>query len=152
MITNNTGGTLSSSNGEGIDGYSFSRANGGSSGNRSYSATGGTASSTTLITNFAAIKSKFDGIYGRAKAYAIGWGSNSHTGTFPGGFGTGGSAVAGVVITNNTGGTISSTNGEGIDGYSLANANAYGWTAQGGVGSATATTTITNFAPITSWL
>ena len=42
------------------------------------------------------------------------------------GTGVGGTAVAGVVITNNTGGTISSSNATGIESYSLAKATAKG--------------------------
>ena len=92
-------------------------------GDAAYTAVGGTATGSTTITNFAAITSKAGGIYGLASAAASGYGA--YTGST--GSGTGGTAVAGVVITNNAGGTISSSNGEGIDGYAGAKAIAKGW-------------------------
>ena len=62
---------------------------------------------------------QYDGIHGAAKANANGYGSYAGTASKHGS-GTGGTAVAGVVITNNAGGTIVSSNGEGIHGYALA--------------------------------
>ncbi len=143
VITNHTGGTLSSSNAEGIDGYSAAKAIA-----EGHSATGGTANATTTITNFAAITSWLDGIYGGAKANGSAYARNA------GSYASGGTATAGVVITNNTGGTISSINGEGIDGYSHAKAIASGkdgLPSQAIGGTANATTTITNFASIVSY-
>ena len=78
----------------------------------------------------------------RAKANASGYGSYAK-----GGSGTGGTAVAGVVITNSA--AVTSNNGEGIHGYSGAWAIAEGYSAFGG--TASATTTITNAGPIKSY-
>ncbi len=153
VITNNTDGTISSRRGEGIDGYSGARAiaDDGFCIERCadvYTATGGTASATTTITNYAGITSRRDGIEGTALADASAFGSFDKASTGAGGSGTGGTAVAGVVITNNTGGTISSRRGEGIDGFAGARADGHGFSGFGGY--ADATTTITNFAAITS--
>ena len=142
VITNNTGGTIKSTNGYGISGRSITKAYGGNpSGTPAYNATGGTATATTSITNAAAVNSNNDSIFGYAGAFAKAAGVTTKTGTFPGGFATGGTAVAGVVITNNTGGTISSTNGEGIDGFAKGRADASGFTAFGGQATANVTTT-----------
>ena len=138
VIHNNTGGTISSINGEGIDGFAAANA---VAGDKATTATGGHATATTLIYNFAAITSKKDGIHGAAKANASGYGSYAK-----GGSGTGGTAVAAVVITNTM--AITSQNGEGIHGYSGAWAIAEGYSAFGG--TASATTTITNAGAINS--
>ena len=61
---------------------------------------------------------------------------------------SGGLAIATVTITNNTGADITAHWGNGIDGGSYANTNAFGFHATGG--HSTATTTITNFASILS--
>ena len=140
MINNNTGGTISSINGEGIDGFAAANAVAGAP-DPTYTALGGHATATTLIYNFAAITSKKDGIHGSAKANASGYGSYAK-----GGSGTGGTAVAGVVITNSA--AVTSKNGEGIHGYSGAWAIAQGYSAFGG--TASATTSITNSGPIKS--
>ena len=81
-------------------------------------------------------------------ADARGFGSYSTYTTTGPGSGVGGTAVAGLVITNNAGGAISNHGGESIDGYSYANAFASGFTATGG--TAIASTVITNSAALHS--
>ena len=144
----NSGSVSVKDHGEAIDGQSHAYAD--ASG---FTATGGTASAITVITNAGQLVAlEGDGIDGIAKAYANAYGSH-HTG----GAATGGTAFAVVQITNS--GPIASTYhsernpGTGILGVSYAQANAGhfdGWqpsghssfTAQGG--TAIASTTIVN--------
>ncbi len=133
-VNNQVGGTLSSTNGEGIDGFASARANG-----YAYHAAGGTATATTTIINSDAINSHWDGIVAGADARARGFGSYS-TSTNDSGSGTGGTAIAGLSITNSA--AISNSHGESIDGSSYANAFGGGFHAAGG--TASATTTISN--------
>ena len=140
LITNS--GTLTS-NSEGIDGSANAQANA-----YGFIAFGGTASANTVITNSPAINSIGDGIYGGAKANANAHGGDSSAGGTYSAFATGGTAVAGVVISNGTADPISSNKGSGIDGYAGAHANAYGFIALGG--TAIATTTISNAGTIHS--
>ena len=146
VITNSVGGTISSTGGEGIDGYARAKAKG-----SGFAAFGGQATATTTITNSAPITTTTwnDGIYGGAKAFAGAFGAyTAPPGTFPGGSGVGGTAIAGLVITNNADSPISNAGHRGIDGYSYANALAKGFTAVGGVASAT--TSISNSSALTS--
>jgi hypothetical protein len=145
VLISNTGSasTISSYNGEGLDGRSSASAN--AFGFRAY---GGSALASTVITNAPAITSPGDAIRGRAEAEA-----NAHGGADAPGFALGGYALANVLLTNGTADTLSSINGEGIDGASSAEANAGSWrhrsyTAIGG--TAFATTTILNGSAITS--
>ena len=105
-------------------------------------ATGGNATNTVNITNSNAIFSTNYGISAQVQARATGFVTAS-TGTA-----AGGSAIAGVVITN----TLADITGGGIDGEATAKANGGSgipaFTALGG--TATATTNISNTGTITS--
>ena len=137
-------GSLYNTRGEGIDGQSSAKAN--AVGNFAY---GGTAFANTVIVNVPAITSNGDGIKGTAEASANAIGSH-------GTIGSGGVAIAGVVITNGTADAIFSKEKEGIDGQSSASANAGRagsfshrfYKAIGGY--ALATTTIINGSALTS--
>ncbi|MGH6727916.1 MAG: beta strand repeat-containing protein, partial [Pseudolabrys sp.] len=124
-ITNNTGGVITSG-GMGLYGHSRAYANG--AGTKAY---GGHATATTTITNADSIQSSTDGIRGNSRGYANGFGSGN-----AGGIGSGGTAVAGLTITNNTGGTISSVGASGIDGYVLVEATGGDLHTPSGFGSA----------------
>ena len=121
---------------------------------RAFKAYGGTAVAITTISNSGAIHayrySGFagDGIDGFAVANAEAISAGSFPNTSTHGNASGGLAIATVTITNNTGANITAHYGNGIDGGSYANTNAFGFTATGG--HSTATTTITNFATILS--
>ena len=134
---------------DGLEGFSSAQANA-----NAFTATGGTATATTNMSNSGSLVVMDNGIVGSSFAQADGAGSNA-----PGGAGTGGTATATTVITN--GGSIIDkgipplppqvvVEGSGIDGFSFAFANGFGYTAKGG--TATAGTTITNTGPITSYI
>jgi hypothetical protein len=146
-VTISNSGPITSSNGFGIDGFAFAEAFGG--GNPygvGYTATGGTALAGTTIYNAGSISSHSDGIDGGAVAEAGGYGAGNY-GFAQHGSGTGGLAIAGVSITNH--GAITSTHGDGIDGFSEAFAIGTGFTAQGG--TAIAGTSIYNTGSISSY-
>ena len=111
-------------------------------------AVAGFAQATTTITNDASILKEKNGIFGAATANA-----SAYATTSSGGSAFGGTAIAGVVISNS--GTILDAlnagpdfdDGGGIKGRSSATANATGFTAVGG--TASATTTIVNAPAIT---
>ena len=127
IVTNS--GALTSSAAEGI--YIKTNAN----------TDGGYAHAYNQTTNSGPIVSHDDSIYSHATA---------DTNYFGGpGSATGGTSIATVYIENQAGGTLSSTNGEGIDGVARATADGNAYHATGGVASAA--TTIINSAPINSW-
>ena len=149
LVNISNAGNITSTNLEGIHGYSSADATGG--GIFVDNGVGGVATATTTISNSGIIKSQYAGINGRAIAEA--WGSN---GFFIGpysGNGTGGIATAGVTISNSGNITTSTVGGHGIEGFSGAYAGGYGYGAGkiGTGGTASATTSISNAATITSF-
>ena len=116
LITNAASGAITARYHDGIEGKSLALANG-----NGFHGYGGHATATTTIINAAPIISD-DGIVAKAKAYANGGSQQmAPSQNADPGLGSGGTAVAVVVITNT--GTINATyNGnedlEGIDGQS----------------------------------
>ena len=102
-----------------------------------WKAQAGHATATTTMSNGGTITSADNGMSGWAGAYADAWGHTAY----------GNYASANVQMVNT--GKITSSGGDGIDGKSVAKANAYGVTkANGGKDPAIAITTITNSGPI----
>ena len=146
MITNNTGGTISSKNGYGIDGFAWPTPRLAMRLQRAWRPCDGHHHDHQLCPDHEPVgwhPRCREGLCGRL--WLVHRGFRHESGRLRhrrhGGCGT--------VITNNVGGTIVSKTGKGIDGYSRADAIAEGFKAFGG--TASATTTITNFAAITSW-
>ncbi len=138
---------------DGILGVSFAGPNG-----TGYAAYGGKGIATTSISNGGKIYAANDGIVGVAFAQSTGYGVSTKSATGTGGKGYGGTAIATVSITNSgdiidknipTPVRIPNDDDSGIDAFTFAFANGFGFTAKGGTASASAT--VSNSGKITSY-